>query len=108
MSSRSSTYVKANDVVMGLRWHLMIPRLRRNIIDTIIGNMLFNFANESDNDEDANVEDHVFGNEAKLDVVMHLCLEAATIAKSRALALFKQIQSEADDNVNDEEQFSYW
>ncbi len=52
-----------------------------NIVDTIVGDMLFDLADESDNDED-NVEDPVFGTEAKLNVVMCLCLEAATIVKS--------------------------
>jgi len=71
-----------------------------NIVDTIVGDMLFDLADESDNDED-NVEDPVFGTEAKLNVVMCLCLEAATIVKSWALALFKWIQSEVDDDIND-------
>ncbi len=79
----------------------------RNIVDTIVGDMLFDLVDESDNDENANVEDHVFGSEAEFNALMHLRLEVITIAKSRALALFKQIQCEADDNVNDEVQFSY-
>jgi hypothetical protein len=37
------------------------------------------------------VEDPVFGSEVELNAVMHLCLEVATTAKSRALALFKRI-----------------
>jgi hypothetical protein len=69
--------------------------------------MLFNPTDESDNDEDADVEDLVFGSEAELNAIMRLRLEAVATAKSRALALFKQIQSEANDNVNDEAQFSY-
>jgi hypothetical protein len=44
--------------------------------------MLFDPINKSDNNEDVDVEDHVFGNEAELNVVMRLCLEAAIIAKS--------------------------
>jgi len=51
--------------------------------------MLFDLVDEFDNDEDANVEDLVFGNEAELNAIMHLCLEAVATAKSRALALFK-------------------
>lgn len=79
----------------------------KNIVDTIVGDMLFNPADEFDNDEDADVEDLVFGSEVELNAIMRLHLEAAAIAKSRVLTLFKQIQSEADDDVNDEAQFSY-
>jgi hypothetical protein len=79
----------------------------RNIVDTIVGDMLFNLADEYDNDEDADVEDPVFDNEAELHAIMRLRLKAATTMKSRALALFKRIQSKVDDNDNDETQFSY-
>jgi hypothetical protein len=79
----------------------------RNIIDTIVGDMLFDLIDEFNNDEDADVEDLVFGSEADLNVVMHLRLEAVATAKLRVLALFKRIQYEADDNVNDKAQFSY-
>ncbi len=69
--------------------------------------MLFDPADESNNDEDVDVEDPIFGSEAKLNVVMFLRLEVAATAKSWALALFKRIQYEAYDDVNDETQFSY-
>jgi len=52
-----------------------------NIVDAIVGDMLFDLADEFDNDED-NVEDPVFDTEAKLNVVMCLCMEAVTIVKS--------------------------
>jgi hypothetical protein len=38
---------------------------------------------------------------------MHLRLEVGATRESWVLALFKQIQFEADDDVNDEVQFSY-
>jgi len=63
----------------------------RNIVDTIVGDMLFDLVDESDNDDDVDVENHVFGNEAEFNAIMHLCLEVVTTAKSRALSLFKQI-----------------
>ncbi len=44
--------------------------INRNIVDTIISNMLFDLANDSNNDEDFDVEDLVFGNEVELNVVM--------------------------------------
>jgi hypothetical protein len=44
--------------------------------------MLFDLVDESDNDEDADVEDHVFGNEAEFNAIMHLCLEVGAIVKS--------------------------
>jgi len=72
------------------------------MLETIVGDMLFNLVDESDNDEDSDVEDHVFGNEAEFNAIMHLCLEVGATVKSWVLALFKQIQFEADDNVNDE------
>jgi hypothetical protein len=78
-----------------------------NIVNTIVGNMLFDPADEFDNDEDADVENLVFGIEAKFNVVMRLRLEAVVIAKSQALAMFKRIQSKANDDVSDEAQFSY-
>jgi hypothetical protein len=74
----------------------------RNIVDTIVGNMLFNLVDEFDNNEDIDVEDPIFSNEAELHAIMRLCLKAATTMKSRALALFKQIQFKVDDNGNDE------
>jgi hypothetical protein len=44
--------------------------------------MLFDPADESNNDEDVDVEDPIFGSEAKLNVVMFLRLEVAATAKS--------------------------
>jgi len=49
----------------------------------------------------------VFGSEVEINVVMRLCLEVDVTTKSRTLVLFKWIQFEADDDVNDESQFSY-
>jgi hypothetical protein len=69
--------------------------------------MLFDLADEFDNDEVADVEDHVFDSEIELNVVICLRTEVVAIAKSRVLVLFKQIQSEANDDINDEVQFSY-
>ncbi len=60
----------------------IVFNIDRIIFDTIVSNMLFDPINKSDNNEDVDVEDHVFGNEAELNVVMRLCLEAAIIAKS--------------------------
>ncbi|CAM6010164.1 unnamed protein product [Sphagnum balticum] len=109
MSSCSSAYVKANDARYGLKVASRDPKtskiifnIDRNIVDTIVGDMLFDLADESDNNEDADVEDLVFGNEAELNAVMCLHLEAVAIAKSRALMLFKRIQFKVDDDVNDE------
>ncbi|CAM6016713.1 unnamed protein product [Sphagnum balticum] len=81
--------------------------INRNIVDTIVGNMLFDPTNEFDNNEDADVEDLVFDSEAELNAVMRLRLEAVATMKSRALALFKRIQFEANDDINDKAQFSY-
>jgi hypothetical protein len=54
----------------------------KNIVDTIIGDMLFDPANKFDNNENTNVEDTIFGSEAELNVVMRLRLEVAASAKS--------------------------
>jgi hypothetical protein len=56
--------------------------INKNIVDTIIGNMLFDPIDESDNDEDVDVEDLVFNSEVELNVVMHLRLEVVATAKS--------------------------
>ncbi len=53
--------------------------------------MMFDLTDKSDNDEDVDVEDHVFDNEVELNVVMRLRLEAAATVKSRVLVLFKRI-----------------
>jgi hypothetical protein len=53
------------------------------------------------------VEDPIFGSKVELNAIMRLCLEAVAITKSWTLALFKRIQSAADDDINDETQFSY-
>ncbi len=73
----------------------------KNVIDTIVGDM-FVPTDESDNDEHVDVEDLVFGNDIELNVVMRLHLEDIATTKSRALTLFKWIQFEVDDDVNDE------
>jgi len=52
------------------------------MLETIVGDMLFNLVDESDNDEDSDVEDHVFGNEAEFNAIMHLCLEVGATVKS--------------------------
>jgi hypothetical protein len=61
----------------------------KNIIDTIVGDMLFDPTDECDSDEDVVVQDHVFGSEVELNVVMCLCSEAVASTKSQVLALFK-------------------
>jgi len=76
--------------------------INRNIVDTIFGDMLFDPVENFDNDDDDDVEDHVFGREAEFNVVMCLRLKVVATAKSRALALFKRIQSKIDDDVKDE------
>jgi hypothetical protein len=87
--------------------HQIVFDIDRNIINTIVGNMLIDPIDESNKDDDADVEDHVFGNEAQLNVIMCLRLEVVATTKSRALTLFKRIQFEVDNNVNHEAQFSY-
>ncbi len=72
-----------------------------NIVDTIVGDMLFDLVDEFNNNEDVDVEDPVFSSEVDLNVVMHLRLEAVATTKLRVLALFKRIQYEANDDVND-------
>jgi hypothetical protein len=74
----------------------------RNIVDTIFGDMLFHPVENFDNDDDDDLEDHVFGREADLNVVMCLRFKVVATAKSRAVALFKRFQSKTDDDVNDE------
>ncbi|CAK9230317.1 unnamed protein product [Sphagnum troendelagicum] len=100
MSSRSLVYVKANDTRYGFKVASHDPKTSK-----VLGLQCRFY--ESNNDEDVDVEDLVFGSEVELNVVMRLRLEAAVIVKSRMLALFKRIQSEANDDVNDEAQFSY-
>ncbi len=51
--------------------------------------MLFDPADESNNDEDVDVEDLVFGSEVELNAIMRLRLEVAVTAKSQVLVLFK-------------------
>ncbi len=80
----------------------IVFNINRNIVDTIFGDMLFDLVENFDNDDDDDVEDHVFGRETEFNVVMCLRLKVVAIAKSRALALFKQIQSKTYDDVNDE------
>jgi hypothetical protein len=65
--------------------------INKNIVNTIVGDMMFDLTDKSDNDEDVDVEDHVFDNEVELNVVMRLRLEAAATVKSRVLVLFKRI-----------------
>jgi hypothetical protein len=56
--------------------HQTIFDIDKNIVDTIVSDMLFDLVNESDNDEDVDVEDLVFGSEVELNVIMCLRLEA--------------------------------
>ncbi|CAK9870889.1 unnamed protein product [Sphagnum jensenii] len=100
MLFRSSTYVKANDIRYGLKVASRDPKTSK-VLE--LQCRLYEF----DNDEDVDVEDLVFSSEVKFNVVMHLRLEAVATLKSRALALFKRIQFEANDDINDEVQFSY-
>jgi len=69
--------------------HQIIFDIDKNIVDTIVGNMLFNLVDESGNDEDSDVEDPISDSEAELNAVMRLHLEVIATAKSRAL--FKRI-----------------
>jgi hypothetical protein len=69
----------------------IVFNIDKNIVDTIVGNMLFDPANESNNYEDTDVEDPIFGSEVEFNIVMHLHLKVVATTKSRALALFKQI-----------------
>jgi len=66
---------------LGTEHHIVFD-IERNIIDTIVGNMLCDPADEFDNDDDVDVEDPVFGSEAELNAVMCLRLEAAVTAQS--------------------------
>ncbi|CAM6015847.1 unnamed protein product [Sphagnum balticum] len=65
MSSCSLVYVKANDVRYGLKVASHDPKTSK-----VLG-----LQYEFDNDEDADVEDHVFDSEVELNVVMHLLLD---------------------------------
>ncbi|CAM6067806.1 unnamed protein product [Sphagnum tenellum] len=96
MLFHSLAYVKANDAQYGLKVAFRDPKtskiifdIDKNIVNTIVGNMLFDLADESDNNEDVDVEDHVFGSEVEFNAVMCLHLDANTTAKSQVLALFK-------------------
>jgi hypothetical protein len=62
--------------------HQIVFDIDKNIVDTIVGDMLFDPVDEFDNNEDADVEDLVFGNEVELNVIMRLHMEIATTVKS--------------------------
>jgi len=74
--------------------------IEKDIVDTIVGDMMFNPKDQDDNDvdHDAN-EEPAFGSVAEINALLLRRRQAAAKAKERALLLFKRVESEDDVTI---------
>ncbi len=75
----------------------IVNDIEKDIVDTIVGDMLFNpeDQDDSDADHDAN-EEPAFGSAAEINALRLRHRQATAKAKERALSLFKRVESEDD------------
>jgi hypothetical protein len=74
--------------------------IEKDIVDTIVGDMLFNPEDQDDNDADHDAdEEPAFGNAAEINALHLRHRQAAAKAKERALSLFKRVESEDDVTI---------
>ena len=72
--------------------------IERGIVDTIVGEMMFNPADDDDSDEDNDMEEDAgFGSPAALQALLNQPRATAAKARDRALSLFKQVEFEDGD-----------
>jgi hypothetical protein len=75
-----------------------VYNFERGIVDTIVGEMMFNPSDDDDSDEDNDMEeDPGFGSPAELQALLDQCRATATKARDRALSLFKKVEFEDGD-----------
>jgi len=71
--------------------------IEKDIVDTIVGDMMFNPEDQDDSDADHDTnEEPAFNSATEINVLLLRCRQAATKAKERALSLFKRVESEDD------------
>jgi len=74
--------------------------IEKDIVDTIVGDMLFNLEDQDDSDADHDAdEEPAFGSTAEINALRLRHRQAATKAKERALSLFKRVESEDDVTI---------
>ncbi|KAH9574029.1 hypothetical protein CY35_01G033500 [Sphagnum magellanicum] len=74
--------------------------IEKDIVDTIVGDMLFNPEDQDDSDADHDAdEEPAFGSAAESNVLRLRHRQAAAKAKKRALSLFKRVESEDDVTI---------
>ncbi len=75
----------------------IIYDIENDIVDTIVGNMLFNPEDQDDSDADHDAdEEPAFGSAAEINVLRLQHRQAVAKAKEQALSLFKRVESEDD------------
>ncbi|CAK9237624.1 unnamed protein product [Sphagnum troendelagicum] len=71
--------------------------IEKDIVDTIVGDMMFNPEDQDDSDVDHDADkEPAFGNAAEINVLHLRHRQAAAKVKERALSLFKRVESEDD------------
>ncbi|KAH9560589.1 hypothetical protein CY35_06G113300 [Sphagnum magellanicum] len=71
--------------------------IEKDIVDTIVGNMMFNPEDHDDSDADHDAdEEPAFGSATKINALHLRHRQAVAKAKERALSLFKRVESEDD------------
>jgi len=71
--------------------------IEKDIVDTIVGDMMFNPEDQDDSDADHDAdEEPAFGSAAEINALRFRHRQAAAKAKERALSLFKRVESEDD------------
>ncbi len=71
--------------------------IEKDIVDTIVGDMMFNPENQDDSDADHDADEELaFGSAAKINALRLRHRQVAAKAKERALSLFKRVESKDD------------
>jgi len=71
--------------------------IKKDIVDTIVGDMMFNPEDQDDSDADHDTdEEHAFDSAGEINALRLRYRQAVTKAKERALSLFKRVESEDD------------
>ncbi len=74
--------------------------IEKDIVDTIVGDMMFNPKDQDDSDVDHDAdEEPAFGNAVEINVLFLRCRQVTTKAKEQALSLFKHVESEDDATI---------
>jgi hypothetical protein len=77
----------------------IVYNIEKDIVDTIVGDMMFNLEDQDNNDDNDTDEEPAFGSAAEINALLLRHRQIATKAKERALSLFKCVESEDDATI---------